>query len=37
MRPASVANSMMMAMMRMFRMCMMMCARFSGSLCFTAV
>ena len=32
-----VADSMMMAMMRMFRMCMMMRARLYGSLCFTAV
>lgn len=32
-----VAGGMMMAMMRMFRMCMMMCAQKRGSLCFTAV
>ena len=32
-----VADSMMMAMMRMFRMCMMMCAQNYSSLCFTAV
>ena len=30
-------NSMMMAMMRMFRMCMMMCAQENRSACFTAI
>ena len=30
-------NSMMMAMMRMFRMCMMMCAQKNRSICFTAI
>ena len=32
-----IADSMMMAMMRMFRMCMMMRAQIHSSLCFTAV
>ena len=33
----TIVSSMMMAMMYMFRMCMMMRARNSSSLCFTAV
>ena len=31
------ADNMMMAMMRMFRMCMMMCAHENRSTCFTAI
>ena len=31
------AENMMMAMMRMFRMCMMMCAQKNRSTCFTAI